>query len=108
MGELTHIEEALKQAIKSPDLLATIKVKTAWKRALGEAAAENAQPIRVNKGVLTVRAKDSVWANQLAMMKDEMRRKLLDAASVDIEDIRFFSGPSDARAEGARERTKNP
>lgn len=92
MGELTHIGEVLKGAIKSPDILADIEIKKAWRCVLGEAAARNAQPTKLRRGILSVCVKDSVWANQLALMKREIIRKLSAVTSIDISDIRFSAG----------------
>lgn len=89
MGDLTRVGELISKVIKSPDLLADAKIKGAWKSAVGETAALHARPFRLRKGVLIVCAKDSVWANQLSFMREELLRKLSAATSIDIKDIRF-------------------
>jgi len=62
--------EALARTVAPVTPLA--RVQAAWAEAVGEAVAENATPLRLRDGVLTVACRQAVWAQELALMAPEL------------------------------------
>lgn len=61
-----------------------------WKKIVGETIAAQAFPANVSYGVLTLTAKNSVWANNLMMMKIDLISKINRfIGDTIIKDIRF-------------------
>jgi len=52
------------------------RIQTAWAEAVGPVIAENAQPLRERAGVLTVYCRQSVWAQEIALMGVELTARL--------------------------------
>jgi predicted nucleic acid-binding Zn ribbon protein len=47
------------------------RIQTVWTDAVGEFVAEHAEPLRERGGVLTVYCRESVWAQEVALMAPE-------------------------------------
>ena len=47
------------------------RIQAAWTEAVGEYVAANAEPLRERGGVLTVLCRESVWAQEVALMAPE-------------------------------------
>lgn len=61
-----------------------------WKEAVGKDIAAHAQPKLIRVDVLWVDVTDSVWMQQLHLMKDHLRQVLNERLGDDgVEDIRF-------------------
>ncbi len=81
-------------ALKSGDLLATLRphlAKTRWADVVGPQVAGVTQAEKIQNGtVLVVRVKNSVWANELVLLKGDMLRRLnLELGGPVLTDIRF-------------------
>lgn len=63
-----------------------------WRLVIGAGLVKRAIPMRLREGVLTVRVASSAWAQQLSMLRDELRAKL-GQHGYKINDIRFSVGP---------------
>ena len=67
--------------------------KVKWDAVVGAQVASVTQVEAVRDGVLVVRVKNSVWANELALLKDDMVRRLnLALGGYIIKDIHFKGG----------------
>ncbi|MCI0707381.1 MAG: DUF721 domain-containing protein [Ignavibacteriae bacterium] len=64
---------------------------TRWAEVVGERIAQEAEPQKIEKGVLLVRVRTGVWRNELTMRKSEILAKLnqLIGETV-IKDIKFL------------------
>jgi predicted nucleic acid-binding Zn ribbon protein len=51
----------------------------AWRDAVGEAIAAEAEPVAEQDGILTIRCRSSTWAQELSLMEAEILRRLDDA-----------------------------
>ncbi len=49
-----------------------------WELIIGTKLAQAAKPLRIIDGVLTVKAKNSVWRAELMMRRSEMEKKVND------------------------------
>jgi len=64
---------------------------TRWADIVGQRIAEEAEPQKIEKGVLLVRVRKSVWRNELTMRKSEIVAKLNQAiGEAVIKDIKFL------------------
>jgi predicted nucleic acid-binding Zn ribbon protein len=61
--------EALAAAVAPATPLA--RIQAAWGEAVGEYVAANAEPLRERGGTLTVLCRESVWAQEVALMAPE-------------------------------------
>jgi hypothetical protein len=69
------------------------RVFVAWPDAVGESVARNARPMAVHHGLLIVLVRDNVWMQELAMMRDEIKKKLNRALGPGlIQELRFKLG----------------
>lgn len=62
-----------------------------WEAAVGSRIARKAQPHRLERGVLTVCVTSSAWANELALLADDILTQLRDRGLV-VEQLRFRVG----------------
>jgi len=62
-----------------------------WEAAVGSRIALKAQPLRFERGVLTVVVTSSAWANELALLGDDILTKLRDRG-LPVEQLRFRVG----------------
>jgi predicted nucleic acid-binding Zn ribbon protein len=67
------MREALERSAPRTDLAAA---QMAWKEAVGEAIAAEAEPVAENDGVLTIRCQSATWAHELSLMEGELLRRL--------------------------------
>lgn len=65
LGELL---ETLVAGLGWRERLATGRLRDAWARAVGEQVAAHSEPVRLARGVLTVRAESGAWATELALL----------------------------------------
>jgi len=64
---------------------------TQWAEIVGQHIAKEAEPQKIEKGVLLVRVRTSVWRNELNMRKQEIIGKLNRAIGEEvIKDIKFL------------------
>jgi predicted nucleic acid-binding Zn ribbon protein len=70
------------------------RVQAVWSEAVGAAVAENAEPLRERGGVLTVYCRQSVWAQEVALMGVELTARI-NAALGDplVREIRTTATP---------------
>jgi predicted nucleic acid-binding Zn ribbon protein len=67
------LRSALRQAAPATPLAAAQSV---WAEAVGERVAAVAEPVSERAGTLTVRCSDSVWAQELELMQDQLLGRL--------------------------------
>ncbi len=61
--------EALRREVEPATMLA--RIQRAWPAAVGEYVAEHAEPLRERAGTVTVYCRESVWAQEVALMAPE-------------------------------------
>ncbi|HWL85718.1 MAG TPA: DUF721 domain-containing protein [Polyangiaceae bacterium] len=59
-----------------------------WARAVGYRIADRAKPMKLDRGVLTVRVPSSVWASELSMLTTSVVSRLRDAG-IEVTELRF-------------------
>jgi predicted nucleic acid-binding Zn ribbon protein len=62
-----------------------------WEEAVGTRIANRAQPLRLERGILSVRVATSAWANELSLLADDILAQLT-AAGVEASSLRFSVG----------------
>jgi hypothetical protein len=62
-----------------------------WRAAVGARIAERAQPLSLEDEVLWLRVPTSVWANELALLADDVRARLKDRG-IAVRELRFRVG----------------
>jgi hypothetical protein len=65
-----------------------------WRAAVGPRIADRAQPISIERGVLTIKVATSVWANELHMLAPELLDRL-KLHGVAVTSLRFRVGTLD-------------
>ncbi|MRG94375.1 DciA family protein [Polyangium spumosum] len=65
-----------------------------WEAAVGSRIAARARPVKLERGVLHVRAASSTWAQELSMLCEPILAQL-KARGVAVESLRFRVGPVD-------------
>jgi len=72
-----------------------------WEDVAGARIAENAQPLRLEEGVLVVRAKTSTWASELSLLAPKLLERLAETFGAGlVTEVRVISGR--ARESGER------
>jgi hypothetical protein len=62
-----------------------------WRDAVGARIAERAQPLSLEDEILWLRVPTSVWANELALLSDDVRARLRDRG-IPVRELRFRVG----------------
>ncbi|MDI1478191.1 DUF721 domain-containing protein [Polyangium sp. y55x31] len=65
-----------------------------WEAAVGSRIAARARPVKLERGVLHVRAASSTWAQELSMLCEPILAQL-KARGIAVESLRFRVGPVD-------------
>jgi len=52
------------------------EVESFWEENIGKKTKENATILSLKKGVLTIKAKNAPWRNELSFLKEEIKKKL--------------------------------
>lgn len=70
------------------------RIQAIWTEAAGAVIAENAEPLRERGGVLTVYCRQSVWAQEIALMSVELTVRINAALGDDlVREIRTTATP---------------
>jgi predicted nucleic acid-binding Zn ribbon protein len=87
------IAEVLEKVLKKQGIAKKIYqygVFDAWVEIVGETIGKRSRPVKMQGDTLVVAAKNSVWANELSMMKPEILKKIREYyPDAVINDIRF-------------------
>src|SRR6476646_7469911 len=67
----------------------------AWHDAVGDRVARRTRPMRLENGVLTVRAATAVWAQELTFLAPAIVQRL-KVLGLQVDSLRFRVGPIDA------------
>lgn len=87
----------------APDTLETVFGQ--WERLVGARIAAHAEPVSVHDGVLTVRAADAAWANQLRWLERDVLERIHAVVGDDvIHAIEVRTGPANRRGSGRSRR----
>ena len=62
-----------------------------WENAVGPRVAERTEPLRLERGVLHVRASSAAWANELTMLSEAIRERLR-SQGIEVSSVRFSVG----------------
>jgi hypothetical protein len=65
---------------KEPEDVRAIRAFSWWERAVPARVADNARPVRLERGVLWIHAATTVWANELDFLKDDLVARLRQVA----------------------------
>ncbi len=63
-----------------------------WRNIVGDLLAERSTPYRYEFNVLFVRATNSVWLQELILLKQQIMEKITDNLNIPISDIVFIVG----------------
>ena len=94
----------------SPDAVPLTRITTVWPSAVGPAVARNAWPLRVSRdGTLHVATSSATWANELALLADDVLARLREHAGDDAPTrLRCAVGPIPEPALPAQEPVAPP
>lgn len=82
--------QELAQSLGIDKKLQQYEAVTEWAAIVGQQIAKETEPVKIEKGVLIVRVRTSVWRNELNMRKQEIMAKLNRHIGSDaIKEIRF-------------------
>jgi hypothetical protein len=73
----------------------------AWHDAVGDRISRRTRPMRLERGVLTVRAATAAWAQELTFVAPTIIERL-NALGFEVDALRFRVGPIEALAEPVR------
>jgi predicted nucleic acid-binding Zn ribbon protein len=69
------------------------EVQSAWPAVAGAALAGAATPVSERAGILTIECESAVWAQELELLGEDLRRRLDEAVSSGrVERLRFVVG----------------
>jgi hypothetical protein len=74
-----------------------------WQEAVGPRIARRARPVRLERGVLTIRVATSVWAQELTFLAPTLVAQLV-SVGIDVQSVRFCVGPVETLPEPAAPR----
>jgi predicted nucleic acid-binding Zn ribbon protein len=91
----SHVFERVLASLAPATTLA--RVQSLWREVVGEALADEAQPVSERAGVVTVACSSSVWAQELALLGPELAGRLNEALAEDggraaVAELRFQVG----------------
>lgn len=70
------------------------RVFDAWERVVGKQIAQNAQPVRLDAKRLVVNVKSAVWMQELALLREDIRRRINEWMGREIvQDLFLVLGP---------------
>lgn len=96
MSEPVHISDVLSRLLKRKPFSKRIEEQKAlfcWDRAVGMEISKHTKPIYVRDGRLVVVTDDSVWMNELSLLKERIIEKLNSIIGENIiKDILFRMG----------------
>jgi len=94
MHGFSQLGEILKKTLQAAGIAERLEKQsaiTAWPEIVGQALAENAIPIKIDKDTLIVRAKSAAWRNELIFFKPQILAKIAERIGKDkIKDIVFY------------------
>lgn len=65
-----------------------------WEQVVGDSISRHTSPLRVISGIMTVAVDSSVWLQELALQREEIRKRLNARIGDDVvKDIKFCTGP---------------
>lgn len=91
MEPVRDVLERMIGQLASPEWLKNV-LKLKWKQIVGDRFAKQTQVRQVKNGVVTVVANSSTVANELQYLKDELKRRIREAAQFEPLDIRIRIG----------------
>ncbi len=91
MEPVRNILEQLIRQLASPEWLKSV-LKLKWRQIVGDQLAKRTQVRQVKDGVVTVVASNPSVANELQFLKDELRKRIREAAQFEPLDIRVRIG----------------
>jgi predicted nucleic acid-binding Zn ribbon protein len=74
-GKIVPLAKAVEEWVdqhRAVEKLGEVEVFSRWAELVGEAVAQQTEPIRLEKGRLVVRVKTSTWRHQLLFMRREL------------------------------------
>ena len=93
---LAPLGSLLNKLVRPPEHVRQANVDdVTWNEVVGPGVGRRARPVKLRQGVLTVRVATSSWAQQLSMLRDDLRRRLSERGYT-INDVRFSVGPVQA------------
>jgi hypothetical protein len=83
-------------ALRPPPSIETTPIPPRdWEAAVGSRIAARTRPVRLDRGLLTVRAATSTWAQELSLLTEPILAELR-ARGLPVTELRFRVGPVDA------------
>lgn len=104
-----RLADLLKRSRQRPELRSKLSERrclSAWPEAVGERIAAATRPVKMRDGTLTIAVKNSVWKNELGLMRSKIVEKLNAALGEPaVKRVRFSTGwepqPADERESGS-------
>jgi len=88
---ISSVLEKLFEAKGVRDKIDAASVQSLWAETVGEIISENSSVVSFNRGIITVKAANPVWRNELMMQKTVIHKNLLKMQNrLKIKDIRFI------------------
>lgn len=79
---------------KEPEDVRAIRAFQWWEKAVPERVLQNARPVRVSRGVLTIHTATTVWAHELEMLGPQLLESLQKRApQAKVQKLRIKVGP---------------
>ncbi|GMT43947.1 MAG: hypothetical protein IEMM0003_0766 [bacterium] len=92
MAELIHISAILDDLSKTPQIKKVWdfkRIADSWKT-IGSPMSSCSSPKRFENGILYIKCKDGIWAQELSMIKEKILAKLNGLQEIKIKEIRFY------------------
>ncbi len=108
---LSSVLEAFLESLRIPHVAFLVSLRKRWPEIVGALVSQNATPLSLRNGVLTVVVRNHAWAQELQMSKTRMIGRIRETVGerVPVGDIRFTVGSvASAEEEAAPPREKPP
>ncbi len=93
---MDNLGEVLKKVLEEKGIWTAVKqqeVIEMWDKIVGERIAAHTEAMKVEKGILWVKVKDSAWIHHLSMLKSQLIKKINQSSQKKVvNDIYFFWG----------------
>lgn len=90
--DIASILDRTLSAYRLKDKLTNLDIFQNWEEVVGKNIAQACKPIKISKQrVLVLQAKNSSWAQEINLMKEELLEKISTSKSI-IEDIKVITG----------------
>ena len=93
---MDNVGDLIKHLLKNSNMWGAVKrqeIIVKWPEVVGSKIAKHTEAVKIDKDVLWVKVRDSVWMHHLSLLKPNLKKNVNDyAGGTLIKDVYFFIG----------------